>query len=177
MFPSQECDRRPVSCEDGEKLWTLLSLLRKQTSGPFSVDWRTLLSSWIFLHKFHQNLLAGCGLLALWRRGAGVSKELGLLLHQVADDRDLEGSSDPEKVPQPCHFQELPFWEISSVHGQSRRWIVEMDFTRMCWWICFRCTLLYLKSALCQFRDVGLEKLKLKGRYIFICEQSRKMQK
>ena len=75
---------------------------------PFPGDWRTLLSSWIFQHNFHWKLLAGCGLLALRRRGAGVSKELGLLLHQAAYDRDLEGSSDPEKVPQPCHFQELP---------------------------------------------------------------------
>ena len=35
------------------------------------------------------NCNAGCGLRAPWRRGARVSEELGLLLHQVIDDRGL----------------------------------------------------------------------------------------
>ena len=76
----------------------------------------------------------------------------------------------------------LPFPRTASLRNKPcswaiRRLIVELDLTHMCWWICFRCTQLYLKSALCLFRDVGLEKLKLNGRYIFNCEQSRKMQK
>ena len=78
---------------------------------------------------FNTNCNAGCGLFAPWRRGSRVSEELGVLPHQVADDRDLEGSSDPEKVSQPCYFKELPRWEVGP-------WQFMQDLTLLSWWIC-----------------------------------------
>ena len=78
---------------------------------------------------FNTNCNAGCGLFAPWRRGSRVSEELGLLPHQVADDRDLEGSSDPEKVSQPRYFKELPRWEVGP-------WQFKQDLTLLSWWIC-----------------------------------------
>ena len=118
-FFLQEFIWRPSSREDGEELWSLLSFLGDQTSGPFS----------LIEEYFNTNCNAGCGLLAPWRRGARVSEELGLLPHQVADDRDLEGSSDPEKVSQPCYFKELPRWEVGP-------WQFKRDLTLLSWWIC-----------------------------------------